>query len=142
MGRIQRGARLPELALNNQLATADLFGAAGAVGHGHRPVLPRGAGRAAGHPLAPWPTSTTRQQVVYCASPADVGDVWWTATAGSPTGALVGHDLAALVEADRPLAAEPVTRAGLAELSRLAVSDGGLSGMAGRRRPGRGGPPG
>jgi hypothetical protein len=69
-----------------------------------------------------------RQQVVYCASPAD--------------GALVGHDLAALVEADRPLAAEPVTRAGLAELSRLAVSDGGLSGMAGRRRPGRGGPPG
>jgi cytosine/adenosine deaminase-related metal-dependent hydrolase len=37
---------------------------------------------------------------------------------------LVGHDLAALVEASRPLAAELVTRAGLGGLSRLAAPAG------------------
>ena len=55
-----------------------------------------------------------RQQVVYCASPSDVADVW---VAG---GQLVDHDLAALVEASRPLAAELVALAGLGGRSRLA----------------------
>jgi 5-methylthioadenosine/S-adenosylhomocysteine deaminase len=55
-----------------------------------------------------------RQQVVYCASPADVADVWVA------DGRLVDHDLAALVEASRPLAADLVTRAGLERFSRLA----------------------
>jgi hypothetical protein len=36
------------------------------------------------------------------------------------SGRLVGHDLAALVEASRPLAAELVTRADLGGFSRLA----------------------
>jgi hypothetical protein len=35
-------------------------------------------------------------------------------------GELVGHDLAGLVDASRPLAAELVTRAGLGDLSQLA----------------------
>ena len=39
-------------------------------------------------------------------------------------GALVGHDLAAVVEASRPLAAELATRAGLGGLSRLAAPAG------------------
>ena len=55
-----------------------------------------------------------RQQVVYCTSPSDVADVW---VAG---GQLVDHDLAALVEASRPLAAELVALAGLGGRSRLA----------------------
>ncbi len=59
------------------------------------------------------------QQVVYCASPADVADVWVDGRRRVSDGALVDHDLAALVEASRPLAAELVTRAGLGEFSQL-----------------------
>jgi 5-methylthioadenosine/S-adenosylhomocysteine deaminase len=61
-----------------------------------------------------------RQQVVYCAAPTDVADVWVDGERRVMDGQLVGHDLAALVEASRPLAAELVTRAGLGGLSRLA----------------------
>jgi 5-methylthioadenosine/S-adenosylhomocysteine deaminase len=61
-----------------------------------------------------------RQQVVYCASPADVADVWVDGRRRVADGALVDHDLGALVEASRPLAADLVTRAGLGGLSRLA----------------------
>jgi 5-methylthioadenosine/S-adenosylhomocysteine deaminase len=61
-----------------------------------------------------------RQQVVYCASPADVADVWVDGVHRVASGRLVGHDLAALVEASRPLAAELVSRAGLSEYSHLA----------------------
>jgi 5-methylthioadenosine/S-adenosylhomocysteine deaminase len=59
------------------------------------------------------------QQVVYCASPADVTDVWVDGVRRVDGGQLVSHDLAALVEASRPLAVELVTRAGLGEFSRL-----------------------
>jgi cytosine/adenosine deaminase-related metal-dependent hydrolase len=62
-----------------------------------------------------------RQQVVYCASPADVADVWVDGARRVMDGHLVDHDLAALVEASRPLAADLVGRAGLDGLSRLAV---------------------
>ena len=61
-----------------------------------------------------------RQQVVYCASPADVADVWVDGIRRVADGELAGHDLAALVEASRPLAAELASRAGLGGLSRLA----------------------
>ncbi len=61
-----------------------------------------------------------RQQVVYCTSPADVADVWVDGRRRVMDGELVGHDLAGLVDASRPLAAELVTRAGLGDLSRLA----------------------
>jgi 5-methylthioadenosine/S-adenosylhomocysteine deaminase len=60
-----------------------------------------------------------RQQVVYCASAADVADVWVDGTRRVADGRLAGHDLAALVEASRPLAAELVAEAGLGERSRL-----------------------
>jgi 5-methylthioadenosine/S-adenosylhomocysteine deaminase len=60
------------------------------------------------------------QQVVYCASPADVEDVWVDGVRRVAGGELVGHDLAALVEASRPLAAELAGRAGLGAFSRLA----------------------
>jgi 5-methylthioadenosine/S-adenosylhomocysteine deaminase len=60
------------------------------------------------------------QQVVYCASPADVADVWVDGRRLVASGRLVGHDVAALVAASRPLAAELVTRADLGEFSRLA----------------------
>jgi len=63
-----------------------------------------------------------RQQVVYCASPADVADVWVDGERRVADGRLVGHDLAALVEASRPLAADLVTRAGLGGLSRLVTA--------------------
>jgi 5-methylthioadenosine/S-adenosylhomocysteine deaminase len=65
-----------------------------------------------------------RQQVVYCATPSDVADVWVDGARRVADGTLVGHDLAALVEASRPLAAELVTRAGLGGLSRLAAPAG------------------
>jgi 5-methylthioadenosine/S-adenosylhomocysteine deaminase len=61
------------------------------------------------------------QQVVYCTSPADVADVWVDGRRLVASGRLVGHDLAALVEASRPLAAELVAKAGLGALSRLAA---------------------
>ena len=61
-----------------------------------------------------------RQQVVYCTSPADVADVWVDGVRRVAGGELVGHDLAALVAASRPLAAELASRAGLGGLSRLA----------------------
>jgi 5-methylthioadenosine/S-adenosylhomocysteine deaminase len=61
-----------------------------------------------------------RQQVVYCASPADVADVWVDGIRRVVDGRLVDHDLAVLVEASRPLAADLVTRAGLEDFSRLA----------------------
>jgi 5-methylthioadenosine/S-adenosylhomocysteine deaminase len=60
-----------------------------------------------------------RQQVVYCASAADVADVWVDGERRVADGRLVGHDLAALVEASRPLAVELVTRARLGGLSGL-----------------------
>jgi 5-methylthioadenosine/S-adenosylhomocysteine deaminase len=62
-----------------------------------------------------------RQQVVYCTSPADVADVWVDGVRRVADGALVGHDLAALVEASRGPAAELAGRAGLGGRSRLAV---------------------
>jgi 5-methylthioadenosine/S-adenosylhomocysteine deaminase len=62
-----------------------------------------------------------RQQVVYCASPTDVADVWVDGQRRVADGRLRGHDLTGLVEASRPLAAELVTRAGLRRFSRLAV---------------------
>jgi 5-methylthioadenosine/S-adenosylhomocysteine deaminase len=65
------------------------------------------------------------QQVVYCTSPADVADVWVDGVRRVADGRLVGQDLAALVEASRPLAAELVTRAGLGDHSRLAGSRSG-----------------
>ena len=61
-----------------------------------------------------------RQQVVYCTSPADVADVWVDGVRRVAGGELVDHDLAALVAASRPLAAELASRAGLGGLSRLA----------------------
>ena len=65
-----------------------------------------------------------RQQVVYCTSPSDVADVWVDGARRVADGQLVDHDLAALVEASRPLAADLVTRAGLGGLSRLAAPAG------------------
>jgi 5-methylthioadenosine/S-adenosylhomocysteine deaminase len=62
------------------------------------------------------------QQVVYCTSPADVADVWVDGVRRVADGRLVSHDLAAVVEASRPLAAELVTRADLGKSSRLATS--------------------
>jgi 5-methylthioadenosine/S-adenosylhomocysteine deaminase len=61
------------------------------------------------------------QQVVYCTSPADVADVWVDGVRRVHDGQLVDHDLAALVEASRPLAADLARRAGLDGLSRLAA---------------------
>jgi 5-methylthioadenosine/S-adenosylhomocysteine deaminase len=61
-----------------------------------------------------------RQQVVYCTTPADVADVWVDGVRRVGDGRLVDHDLAALVEASRPPAAELARRAGLEGLSRLA----------------------
>jgi cytosine/adenosine deaminase-related metal-dependent hydrolase len=61
-----------------------------------------------------------RQQVVYCTSPADVADVWVDGVRRVDDGRLVDHDLAGLVEASRPLAADLARRSGLAGLSRLA----------------------
>jgi cytosine/adenosine deaminase-related metal-dependent hydrolase len=61
-----------------------------------------------------------RQQVVYCTSPSDVADVWVDGARRVAGGRLVDHDLAALVEASRPLAAELVALAGLGGRSRLA----------------------
>jgi 5-methylthioadenosine/S-adenosylhomocysteine deaminase len=61
-----------------------------------------------------------RQQVAYCGQGADVADVWVDGHRRVADRRLVGHDLAALVEASRPLAAELVTRAGVSEFSRLA----------------------
>jgi 5-methylthioadenosine/S-adenosylhomocysteine deaminase len=53
-----------------------------------------------------------------------VADVWVDGARRVADGALVGHDLAALVVASRPLAAELATRAGLGGLSRLAAPAG------------------
>jgi cytosine/adenosine deaminase-related metal-dependent hydrolase len=61
-----------------------------------------------------------RQQVVYCTSPADVADVWVDGSRRVMDGQLVGHDLAALVETSRPLAAALAAKAGLGGRSRLA----------------------
>jgi cytosine/adenosine deaminase-related metal-dependent hydrolase len=65
-----------------------------------------------------------RQQVVYCTSPADVADVWVDGARRVMDGHLVDHDLAALVEASRPLAADLARRAGLGKFSRLATGSG------------------
>jgi 5-methylthioadenosine/S-adenosylhomocysteine deaminase len=51
-----------------------------------------------------------------------VADVWVDGVRRVADGRLVDHDLAALVEASRPLAAKLVTRAGLGQYSRLARS--------------------
>jgi 5-methylthioadenosine/S-adenosylhomocysteine deaminase len=64
------------------------------------------------------------QQVVYCTSPADVADVWVDGARRVADGWLVGHDLAALVEASRAPAAELVVRAGLGGRSRLGTPAG------------------
>jgi 5-methylthioadenosine/S-adenosylhomocysteine deaminase len=61
-----------------------------------------------------------RQQVAYCGQAADVADVWVDGHRRVADRHLADHDLAALVEASRPLAAELVTRAGLGEFSKLA----------------------
>jgi 5-methylthioadenosine/S-adenosylhomocysteine deaminase len=61
-----------------------------------------------------------RQQVAYCGQAADVADVWVDGCRRVAAGRLVDHDLAALVEASRPLARDLVTRAGLGEFSKLA----------------------
>jgi 5-methylthioadenosine/S-adenosylhomocysteine deaminase len=60
------------------------------------------------------------QQVVYCASPADVADVWVDGRRRVADARLVDHNLADLVEASRTLATELVTQAGLGKFSRLA----------------------
>jgi 5-methylthioadenosine/S-adenosylhomocysteine deaminase len=65
-----------------------------------------------------------RQQVVYCTSPADVADVWVDGERRVADSRLIDHDLTALVDASRPLAAELVCRAGLEEFSRLATGQG------------------
>jgi cytosine/adenosine deaminase-related metal-dependent hydrolase len=52
--------------------------------------------------------------------PSDVADVWVDGVRRVADGRLVDHDLAALVEASRPLAADLVTKAGLERLSQLA----------------------
>ncbi len=57
------------------------------------------------------------QQLVYCASPQDVADVWVDGVARVRGGSLVDLDLPALVAASRPLADELVTRAGMQDLS-------------------------
>jgi 5-methylthioadenosine/S-adenosylhomocysteine deaminase len=71
-----------------------------------------------------------RQQVVYCASVADVADVWVDGARRVADGRLVGHDLAALVEASRPLAAELVARGRAGRALRP-----GLSGQSRPRAP-------
>jgi 5-methylthioadenosine/S-adenosylhomocysteine deaminase len=60
------------------------------------------------------------QQVVYCTSPADVGEVWVDGRRRVSGGRLIDHDMRALVESSRPLARELVQRAGLTEYSCLA----------------------
>ena len=60
------------------------------------------------------------QQVVYCASPADVADVWVDGERRVAGGRLVGNDLGELVRASRPLARALVVRASLGARSRLA----------------------
>ena len=49
-----------------------------------------------------------------------MADVWVDGRRRVADGQLVGHDLAALVAASRPLATDLATKAGLAALSRLA----------------------
>jgi 5-methylthioadenosine/S-adenosylhomocysteine deaminase len=61
-----------------------------------------------------------RQQVAYCGQAADVTDVWVDGHRRVADRLLVDHDVAALVAASRPLAAELVTRAGLGAFSQLA----------------------
>jgi 5-methylthioadenosine/S-adenosylhomocysteine deaminase len=98
-----------------------LDGLVGSLEPGKRADLARLRGDRPGLPNVHDP----RQQVVYCASPTDVADVWVDGERRVADGHLVGHDLAALVEASRPLAAELVTRAGLERFSRLAALSGG-----------------
>jgi cytosine/adenosine deaminase-related metal-dependent hydrolase len=59
------------------------------------------------------------QQIVFCASPADVADVWVGGERRVAAGRLTGHDLGALVAASRPLAGELIARAGLSTHSVL-----------------------
>jgi 5-methylthioadenosine/S-adenosylhomocysteine deaminase len=85
-----------------------------------------------------------RQQVVYCCSPADVADVWVDGVRRVADGRLVDHDLAALIEASRPLAADLTTRAGLQRFSRRGGASrlprpGGGAGGAAAADPHRGG---
>jgi hypothetical protein len=65
-----------------------------------------------------------RQQVVYCPSPADMADGWVDGARRVMDGHLVDHDLADLVGASRPLAADLARQAGLGGLSRLAAPAG------------------
>jgi 5-methylthioadenosine/S-adenosylhomocysteine deaminase len=127
---LQKVARLDPRALT----AGDALAMATIEGHGPGPGragrFPRAgqAGRpgpAAGRPARPAQRPRPRQQVVYCASSTDVADVWVDGERRVADGHLVGHDLAALVEASRPLAAELVTRAGLERFSRLAALSGG-----------------
>src|SRR4029450_9644763 len=54
VGRLQRGPRLPDAGPQQPARhRRPVRGRAGPVAHGHHPVLPRRAGRAPGHPLAP-----------------------------------------------------------------------------------------
>lgn len=57
------------------------------------------------------------QQLVYCASPSDVSDVWVDGRALVRDGALAEVRLSDLVARSRPLADELVTRAGMQDLS-------------------------
>jgi 5-methylthioadenosine/S-adenosylhomocysteine deaminase len=123
---LQKVARLDPRALTapDVLAMATLDGArglgladrVGSLAPGKRADLVRLGGHRPGLANVHDPA----QQVVYCAAPADVADVWVDGERRVAGGELVGHDLAALAAASRPLAEELVTRAGLAAFSRLA----------------------
>jgi hypothetical protein len=65
------------------------------------------------------PTTCSRV-ALHVLAMTDVADVWVDGRRRVVDGELVGSDLAELVAASRPLAAELVTRAGLEGLSRLA----------------------
>jgi cytosine/adenosine deaminase-related metal-dependent hydrolase len=60
------------------------------------------------------------QRVVYCASPADVADVWVDGIARVENGRVTAGDVGAWVAASKPLARDLVTKAGLTEQSWLA----------------------
>jgi cytosine/adenosine deaminase-related metal-dependent hydrolase len=123
---LQKVARLDPRALLAAdvlaMATVDgarclgLDGLVGSLEPGRRADVLRLAGDRPGLANVHDPT----QQLVYCASPADVADVWVDGRRRVAGGRLVGHDLAALVRASRPLAVELVTRAGLGAWSGLA----------------------
>jgi hypothetical protein len=62
------------------------------------------------------------QRVAFSASPLDVADVWVDGVARVRAGRITAGDPKAWVRASRPLAAELVTRAGLHDLSVMAMT--------------------